>query len=157
MCCFVSSFLLCRWSVCLSRGSRCGYLSSPSRRWRSICLSWRQELGMISPIAPPEEHVSLRGPRGEYPSSPSRRRRSMCRSGGQEVSIFFPVTPPEEHMSHRGSRGGYLSPPSRRRRSMCHSGGLGGKYLAFPGSPGWCRGKGLTLFVSMGYQVFYFS
>ena len=66
---------------------------------------------MISPIAPPEEHVSLRGPRGEYPSSPSRRRRSMCRSGGQEVSIFFPVTPPEEDVSLRGSGGRYLLSP----------------------------------------------
>ena len=65
---------------------------------------------MISPIAPPEEHVSLRGPRGEYPSSPSRRRRSMCRSGGQEVSIFFPVTPPEEHVSLRGSGGSIFFP-----------------------------------------------
>ena len=74
--------------------------------------------------------------------------------GGRVVGIFSTIVPPEERVSFRGGPGGeYL---------VCGKYLAFGKCLAFPGSPGWCRvsslfGMGLTHFVSMGYQVFYFS
>ena len=94
--------------------------------------------------------------------------------GGQEVSIFFPVTPPRSVCRSGGSGGRYFLHHRAAGGACVIPGGPGGEYLvcgkylafgkclAFPGSPGWCRvsslfGMGLTHFVSMGYQVFYFS